>query len=63
MSLPDLLKARKDLYSEIHAKQRAIKTEYEPKLSSLNLQIARESKNGVGKRIKLANTGRFNSTK
>lgn len=60
MNLQTLLGERRRIYNEISEKQKAIRKEYEPKLAALNLQIDREAQKGVGKRIRLSNTGRFN---
>jgi len=58
MTLIELLEQRVGLYTEMNVKLKELRLEYEPKLAAINLQIERESKNGVKKRINSAMNGK-----
>lgn len=60
MTLTELIQQRVSLYEEMNGKLKQLRVEYEPKLAALNLQIERESKNGVKKRINAAMNGKPN---
>jgi len=60
MTLTELIEQRVLLYEEMNDKLRHLRFDYEPKLAALNLQIQRESKNGVKKRINAATNGKSN---